>query len=171
MYGNQKCSVFSAEINKDIYAKQIEEVSEYPNINLFNTDTLSFFKNDLFAKKHFDMIYLDYCGSYTLDKENTIKQIFKNKNLKSGDIFALTFELCRERNDKDSGEKHLKQTDLYKITCCEDIAEYFNNRVGVIKAAVGHFAREGGSHINEIFSEVYRNKDGSPNMLFVVYRV
>lgn len=170
MYGNQKCSVFSAEKSKDIHSEQLPEISEYPYINAFNTDTLSFFKNDLFSKKHFDMIYLDYCGSYTLDKEDTIKQIFKNKNLQKGDLFALTFELTRERNDKD-GEKHLKQTDLYKVTCCEDLEEYFNNRDGIIKAAIGHFAREEGIHLKEVFSEVYRNKDTSPNMLFVVYRI
>jgi len=171
MYGNQKCSVFSAEISKDIHAEQLPEISEYPYITAFNIDSLSFFKNELFTKKHFDMIYLDYCGSYTLIKEDTIKQIFKNKNLKKGDLLALTFELSRERNDKDTGEKHLKQTDLYKVTCCEDIYEYFNNRDGIIKATVRHLAREEGSHIKEVFSEVYRNKNNSPNMLFVVYRI
>jgi len=171
MYGNQKCSVFSAEISKDIHAEQIPEISEYPYITAFKTDTLTFFKNELFSKKHFDMIYLDFCGSYTLNKEDTVKQIFKNKNLQKGDLFALTFELSRERNDRATGEKHLKQTDLYKVTCCEDLEEYFNNRDGTIKATVRHFAKEEGMHIKEVFSEVYRNKDNSPNMLFVVYRI
>ena len=163
MYASQNSVVFSIERDKEVFHKQVEELRQYPVVSL-NTSMLDFIKSDFVEKVLFDLVYLDYCGPYTRNTEDTLKEVFKKKIISQEGHLAITLALSR-----DGYQSILSNTDLLNLTCCGDTRYYLENRVKVITATIKSIAKEHHITLLEKHRREYKNPGSKMEMLFLVY--
>lgn len=111
----------------------------------------------------FDVVFLDFCGPYTLTNERTIELVLKGL-LAPGGLLAITFLKGHD------GDRILKETRLCSEWLERGPMEYRDDRLNKIGSALGHLARDAQTNLQRVHTQEYRNSDDATEMMFFLYR-
>lgn len=132
MFVDAGCQVVSVEHERAVYEAQLELAGHRSGATFVQGRLEDYIAHQLSSpakEQPFDLVFLDFCGHYTAEREEVIRSMMKSRMVRPGTVLAMTFAAAHERGDLLCGAEAVR-------LCGNDLFRFADNRVESIKEAL-----------------------------------